>query len=74
MVNPILNLKLDKYSSFLMALKISTDINRMAIIDMIIKSDAWFLKRPKAAPVLRTRVICRISLIIGMLCPTVRFL
>ena len=66
-----MNVGLDRNSRFLIALKISIDIVRMAAIDIAIKNHVLFLKNPKAAPVLVTNVRCRMSLIIGMDSPTV---
>ncbi len=44
----------------------------MATIEITIKINELFLKRPNAAPVLLTNVICRMFLIKGMDSPILR--
>ncbi len=63
-------MRFEKNSPLLIDLEISIDIKIMATIDIAIKIDVASLKRPNAAPLFITNVICRKSLIIGMDSPT----
>jgi len=56
-IRPKSNVRLDKNSFLLIALKISVPIKSTATIDIKINIKALFLNRPKAAPVFVTNVI-----------------